>query len=387
MNWRTVVPAGAQEPHQLSGALGSYICSEMLCQRYEEQPCSSKNGQQNSSILCESHGWNLLPSDEQPGNPDLAMVSGKEHNSHHRASPRGGQRCGRRRVQDDPIVCGVEATPGSVTTDNGDPWQMQCGSLCNTAECTVGAVRELEARPQCSGNGCTAITMGQVGRLCISPILSNWQMSKEDQRGQGITNSDSPSVEGSAVVSGTAGTANRFPSDSSRQSNAVDRPIQQATFPSRSRTDATSRLEVIRHKQQAEGISREASQLLAAGWSKGTNTTYQSAWRRWDSWCSQRQIDPLSCAIQHFLEFLTSLFQEGLQYRTVNTIRSAVSMTHIEGTPIGQHPLVSRLLKGVYNMWPPQPRYSATWDVDVVIRHLQSLGENETLARPRSWSC
>ena len=159
--------------------------------------------------------------------------------------------------------------------------------------------------------------------------------------------------------------------DYPRQSNAADRPIRQSTSSGCSRTAATSRLEVIRRRQQAEGISREASQLLAARWSKGTNSTYQSAWRRWDSWCSERQIDPISCAVQPFLEFLTSLFQEGLQYRTINTIRSAVSMTHsqIKGTPIGQHPLVSRLLRGVYNTRPPQPRYSATWDVDVVIRH------------------
>ena len=46
---------------------------------------------------------------------------------------------------------------------------------------------------------------------------------------------------------------------------------------------------------------------------------------------------------------------------------------------MGQHPLVSRLLKGIYNTCPPQPRYSTTWDVDVVIRYLQSLGENNTL--------
>ena len=99
------------------------------------------------------------------------------------------------------------------------------------------------------------------------------------------------------------------------------------------------------------------------------------------SWCSVRQIDPISGSIQPFLEFLTSLFKEGLHYRTINTIRSAVSMTHdhIEGIPMGQHPLVSRLLKGVYNSRPPQPRYSVTWDVDVVIRYFQSLGENEVL--------
>jgi len=54
-------------------------------------------------------------------------------------------------------------------------------------------------------------------------------------------------------------------------------------------------------------------------------------------------------------------------------------MIIIEGLPMGQHPLVSRLLKGIYNTRPPQPRYSTTWNVDVVIRYLQSLGENNTL--------
>ena len=52
-----------------------------------------------------------------------------------------------------------------------------------------------------------------------------------------------------------------------------------------------------------------------------------------------------------------TLFSEGLQYRSINTIRSAVSMTHnqMEGVPLGQHPLVSRLFKGMYNSRSPQP--------------------------------
>ena len=46
---------------------------------------------------------------------------------------------------------------------------------------------------------------------------------------------------------------------------------------------------------------------------------------------------------------------------------------------MGQHPLVSRLLKGVYNLRPPQPRYTATWDVDIVVRFFQALGDNGIL--------
>lgn len=57
-------------------------------------------------------------------------------------------------------------------------------------------------------------------------------------------------------------------------------------------------------------------------------------------------------------------------------------MTHdyIEGIPIGQHPLVTHLMKGVYNSRPPKPRYSVTWDVDVVVKYLMSLGPNSSLS-------
>lgn len=50
---------------------------------------------------------------------------------------------------------------------------------------------------------------------------------------------------------------------------------------------------------------------------------------------------------------------------------------HIEGNSIEKHPLVS---KGVYNSRPPQPQYSTTWDVDMVTRYLQSMGENKALS-------
>ena len=82
------------------------------------------------------------------------------------------------------------------------------------------------------------------------------------------------------------------------------------------------------------------------------------------------------------MDFLADLYEEVLEHRTVNSIRSAVSMTqcHVEGVPIGQYPLVTRLLKGVYNSRPPRPRYSVTWDVDSVIQYLASLEEDNVLS-------
>jgi len=76
------------------------------------------------------------------------------------------------------------------------------------------------------------------------------------------------------VVPSTAGIAGGLSTESAEQPNATDRPFQQSSPPDGSMQATTSRLEVIRQQQQAAGISEEASRLLAAGWSKGTNTTY-----------------------------------------------------------------------------------------------------------------
>ena len=71
----------------------------------------------------------------------------------------------------------------------------------------------------------------------------------------------------------------------------------------------------------------------------------------------------------------------GKQYRTINTLRSAISMSHneIDGTRVGQHPLVSRFLKGVFNNRPPAPKYSSTWDVDVVLNYIKNLPDNRVV--------
>ena len=309
------------------------------------------------------------------------MVLGKEFVHHSRASPWGRQLCGRRGIQGDSIDCRVAVTLTNIPTDPGIPQQHQHRPVCNSPQYSVETVCELETRSRLSGGRCPTAALEQVGGICLPSLLPNWQVCQEGQRGQGFSDTSSTSLEVTAVVPSITRTVSGLSPNAPTNSEALVRPIWQATSSDGNRPATTSCLESIRHRQQADGISSKASQLLAAGWSRGTNTTYESAWRRWDSWCSEHQVDPISCAIQPFLEFLTSLFKEGLQYRTINTIWSAISMTHnhIEGLPMGQHPLVSRLLRGVYNIRPPQPRYSTTWDVDVVIKYLQSLGENDTL--------
>ena len=77
-------------------------------------------------------------------------------------------------------------------------------------------------------------------------------------------------------------------------------------------------------------------------------------------------------------QFFTSLFSEGYQYQSLNAYRSAISFTHekVDGVNVGSHPAVTRLLKGVFNSRPPQPRYLSFWNVGLVVQYLRRIGPN-----------
>ncbi len=52
----------------------------------------------------------------------------------------------------------------------------------------------------------------------------------------------------------------------------------------------------------------------------------------------------------------------------------------MDGIPVGQHPLVVRLIKGVQNLRPALPRYQHSWNVDIVLNHLRTFSGNKELS-------
>ena len=79
--------------------------------------------------------------------------------------------------------------------------------------------------------------------------------------------------------------------------------------------------------------------------------------------------------------FLAELFEKGYQHRSINAYRSAIASAHdrVDGASVGQHPTISRLLTGIANARPPQPRYTSTWDVNKVLERIKNMGNNEDL--------
>jgi hypothetical protein len=98
--------------------------------------------------------------------------------------------------------------------------------------------------------------------------------------------------------------------------------------------------------------------------------------------------DPVSASLKDILTFLSDSFDNGLQYRSINALRSTLSVTHpkIDGYPVGQHAYVVNLLKRILNQHPPKPRYSQTWDVSMVTSHLVEMGNSSALSlKHLSW--
>jgi hypothetical protein len=112
-----------------------------------------------------------------------------------------------------------------------------------------------------------------------------------------------------------------------------------------------------------------------ASWRDGTSKQYQVYLERWQKFCSRKNIDVLQPRVGEGIEFLVSLYKSGLGYSAINTARSALSsaLTIQEGGTFGVHPLVSRCMKGIFELKPALPRYSEIWDVDIVLAYLKGF--------------
>ena len=91
-------------------------------------------------------------------------------------------------------------------------------------------------------------------------------------------------------------------------------------------------------------------------------------------------------AVTDVLEFLYSLYEQELSYSTINTARSALTSylmnTNLRDAPytVSTHPFINRFMKGVFNSRKPTPKYSETWDVNIVLGFIKRWYQLNTLS-------
>ena len=122
---------------------------------------------------------------------------------------------------------------------------------------------------------------------------------------------------------------------------------------------------------------------MTAAWREGTHKQYSSFIKQWRTFCCARKENDLEAKVEVVLEFLSYLFHDkNLGFSAINTARSALSSYLVlgDGTQtIGTHPLISKFMRGVFNMRPPAPRYKEIWDVRIVLSYLRKLSPANSL--------
>ena len=245
--------------------------------------------------------------------------------------------------------------------------------VCNIPKQKDNSVLFMDASCTSICSGCPINCMAEHVCVCFSTISTSAQSLESSAKLSLHNDTDSPTVATSALLQSDAKTVDSIPTETSVQSEVVDSVQGKGCSPPAGTSSSDCMVVIDRHLS-TKGFSSETRELLAKSWRKGTQKDYKSKFRKFSCWCHERDINPYLASLANCADFLTGLFDKGLQYRTINGYRSMLSsvLAPVENIPLGQHPFIIRLLKGVFNERPPMKRLVPEWDLFLVLGCLKA---------------
>ena len=135
-----------------------------------------------------------------------------------------------------------------------------------------------------------------------------------------------------------------------------------------------SYLSYIRETLQVTGLSMDTIDIIVSSWREGTKSQYQSYTKKWFEFCKTNKCHIISPPLPLAMQFLSDMYHAGLSYSSINTARSVLSsLLYLENSsiPFGQLPIVKRFMKGIFELRPSLPKYSATWDVNLAFEYIR----------------
>ena len=136
---------------------------------------------------------------------------------------------------------------------------------------------------------------------------------------------------------------------------------------------STSWLSCVRASLVDQGVEGEPLNIILDSWRTGTRKQYQTYVTAWLKFCKDTSISYIHPTLHQVLDFLTHQ-SKTVGYSAVATARSALSsFITVDGIKVGEHPLVSRFLSGLFNQKPALPRYTETWNPQIVLNYLKTF--------------
>ena len=360
--------------HQLSRVGSSIPNTETFSNISEKQGCSNPLRQFHSSSIHKQTRWNkVIPT--LPENMESVELGNRSEHSLESSSFSRQIECSSRPSESS------KNTSHRMDTEKIDSprYFSEMGVSSNRSVC-VGIespntdILFMVSKQSSISIGCNDDIVGEHVSICVSPVMSCTKSSEIHATVSKLSNNlDSPHVAKKTLVHGNSTKSSRLSNRSSSKSRHVV-STKNKNISSKSRNAKIGCMESIDKNFSKKGFSQKARELIKASWRAGTRKDYTAKFNKFNSWCSERKIDTYDISLTQIADFLTQLYDQGLQYRTIAGYRSMLSavIRPIDNSPVGQHPYIIRLLKGVFNSRPPKVHMTPEWDLKLVLTMLEN---------------
>ena len=376
----TLDTRGESTSHKCAGNESSNVCHSGFHKIDGKCTHPHSSGQHDDSGQHKQNGQHIIRAADNGNKRVVELLSTELDHTYSRVPTRETESTSRFSVKD---IFGreqLEIEPGNFSAVDENLGAVSDRSVRRPEQCTAGKVRQLETGPIGRSDRCFHTEMDKES-VPISTVLHDRQMPGKSTTGQSGGGDNNAGLVHATMVCEIDTDEHRLPSPIANEQQHFDEPLGTKPPDGRAETAEVGGMENLRRQWTAEGFSKQAVDIMEQSRRTGTKSAYDCAWGKWVGWCVARKMDPFHASVADITNFLSSKFEEGLEYTTINGYRSAISAYHpeIDGCKVGQHPKMKQFLAGVFNMRPPTPKYSETWDVNKVLDFIRNLGDNGDL--------
>ena len=126
-------------------------------------------------------------------------------------------------------------------------------------------------------------------------------------------------------------------------------------------------------------VSTSAKQIINCSWRNSTKKQYQTYIKKWTEFATERSLTASSPSPEQLVDFLSYLYENGVNYSALATARSAVSSLVNDSVELGKHTLVRRFMKGAFNSRPSLTKRVDIWDPAIVLTSLKGYKQASLL--------
>ena len=119
--------------------------------------------------------------------------------------------------------------------------------------------------------------------------------------------------------------------------------------------------------------------VLLASWRPGSLKQYMTYITQWKAYCKKEGVDSINPPLLEGAKFLTSLHERGVGHSALRTACSALSaeLSPMGHVTFGKQPMIKRLMKGFFNKNPSLPKYTCTYDANIVLQHVRTYDHGD----------